>query len=258
MKVNFKKLTFSTLTFSLATTLAVGGFSESASAAKKGARYSRNNNAPIFRFEAIYETDDGKRIEDEFPKEENIGVFKDAITLICCSAPFFSSDLNNSGAKAGGIFLSNNGENLLIDRLYYLDDKNNKPINLSASLDKQTNKVTYTIFAGDVSNYKKPKDFLSFAPINVPDGDFINNLENIINSSIPGTYGENNNNSGAGVLGLAIEETYAKVVSSPIKITQIGSRKSTTIPEPTTTLASLFVLGVSGISLRKRKKNDLI
>ena len=237
----------------MATTLAVGGFSESASAAKKGARYSRNNNGPILRFDAIYETDDGKRIEDEFPEFDNIGVFKDAITLQCCTDTFGSTFGNiNNPAKAGGIFLSN-----LSGRLYDFSDKNNTPINLSASLDKQTNKVTYTIFAGDVSNYKNPIDFLSFASINVPDGDFVENLENIINSSIPGTYGEDGEKTSnrTGVLGLAIDETLS---FAQIEITQIGSRKTTPIPEPTTTLASLFVLGISGISLRKRKKNDLI
>lgn len=260
--MNLHKFALSTLTFSLVTALSVAGFSESANAQRKGKKYGRNNNAPLLIFDAIFETDDGKRIEDEFPKLDNIGVFKDAITLQCCTDPLFPSSLNNS-AEAGGIFTSRE-----ITNLFELPNQNSTPINLSASLDKQTNQVTYQIFVGDVNNYQNPTDFLRFAPINVPDGDFVNNLENIIDSSIPGTYIEGGSDDrftkpGAGVLGLAIEETINFLPSEDdfddeFLITQIGSRTTTTIPEPTTTLASLFVLGVSGISLRKRKNNDLI
>ena len=59
MKVSLQKFTLSTLTLSLATALAVTGFSESANAQRKGGRYNKSNVQPALTFEALFETDNG-------------------------------------------------------------------------------------------------------------------------------------------------------------------------------------------------------
>lgn len=252
MRINLQKFTLSTLTFSLATTLAVGGFSESASA-RRGAQYDDSSNLPVLEFNAFYEKEGSTdQIPDKFPDDTSIGVFENAITIL--NRDFELDDKNNvenilGETEVEGFFIGNN------------------PIeptkaNLSASLDEATDEITYQIYLGDAKNYENPKDFLKFTPVKVsPDSQdaFVNNIKSILDDSIPNTYGifegQEGDFSKSGVLGVAVNSSLG---SSPFQVRQLGSppSTSTSIPEPTTTLASVFALGFAGKFLRKSKKSN--
>jgi hypothetical protein len=277
--MNLQKFTLSTLTFSLVTALSVVGFNESASARARGGRYDKSNNVPTLIFDAFFEKDGStEQIPDQFSKLDNIGVFQNSIivdqTIFNDDVPDELSSLKGE-AEVKGKF--NNFTNL--DNL-----NDNGEANLLAFFDETNKTITYQIYTDYVYQENdftsmdfldKPDNYIRFTPIAESNKNFVNDIKSIVDNSIPGTYGigEASNSdfteSGSGILGLAINESIRffntedanDFIGNPaddLKITQIGSRTTTTIPEPTTTLASLFVLGVSGISLRKRKKNDLI
>ena len=268
MRINLQKLAFSTLTFSLATTLAITAFSESASAKKKGAKYNKSNVVPSLVFEAFFETDNGDDILDTEDNNENIGIFPNAIQL----------EQANINPKS---FVGEPGEELfdLRDKAELFEEDNvfsgfldqeNRVFNLSATR-LEDDLIQYQIYQGYIDN---PDLGIRFAPVEAPSSnlDFVNNIENIIESSDIGEYtieetNEKFTQNGAGVLGLAINKSIRFLdegdndindALDDLKITQIGSRPSpsTSIPEPTTTLASIFALGFAGKFLRKSKKDN--
>ena len=265
--MNLQKFAFSTLTFSLATTLAVAGFSESASAKKKGGRYDDSNNTPGLTFDALLERDNGDKIFDS-DDDNNIGIFKDAIEI-----DFISIDKENDLKEGADLF--NNGKDFI--SLSSDDPANpfNKKFNLSAKRQKD-GLIQYQIYQGDDIT---PNIGIRFAPIAVSsldsNLDFVNNIQNIIESSDTGVFGVEEDNGdfvdfisegNAGVLGLAINKsiTYNAAQREKfeldsddfLKIERFGSTPSTSIPEPTTTLASIFALGFAGKFLRKSKKDN--
>ncbi|KST65678.1 hypothetical protein BC008_22115 [Mastigocoleus testarum BC008] len=250
--------------FSLITTSAIGNFTESANAARKGKTYNKSKNLPALQFEAIFERDDNTKIKDNFLNNDNIGIFENAITV------FESNfDIKNepgrliNGSQVGGeldtLGLSSSGFKA----------------NLSAVLNND--EITYQIYFGDANNYQNPESFLRFTPIKVSSDlryDFVNDIKSILNDSIPGIYEINEvdktfTKSGSGILGLAINSSI-KFLSADesddlnggtgfgngaddLEIKQIGSQTSTEVPEPTIVLGSLFVLGVGSRFLRKHE-----
>ena len=266
MKVSLQKFTLSTLTLSLATALAVTGFSESANAQRKGGRYGTSANIPSLNFDVFLEKEDGTPITDD-EDDVNLGVFKNAIEIINDGDQIltnvFTNGLElNSGAAVAGFDNFEDGKFLA---------------NFSAELNND-NKIIYQIFFGD--DYKKPKQFLKFAPVDVPfnvssrpddiENPLVNDLEFILNDSKEGTFdvtGSNNlvDEPKVGVLGKAIDLSIEFQGEDPdnlvdndfLKIQKFDSPPSTSIPEPTTTLATLFALGCAGKFLRKTKKSKV-
>ena len=274
MRINLQRFTLSTLTFSLATTLAVTGFSESANAQLRsgGANYNKSNVLPALVFDAFFETDDGNDILDT-NSSDDIGVFLNAIEVDQIQIDTTNDNglgLNPFQQEQGAKIFDNFEEVDTIDFSGFNDDEK---FNLSASANRENGSIQYQIYQGDINN---PQTGIRFAPIDVSSIDssldFVNNINNIIGSSNNGEYGVGKNNGdfnqdGAGVLGLAInksirfinEETrngnFAGADILSIKLTP--SQPSTSIPEPTTTLASIFALGFAGKFLRKSKKNNV-
>ena len=252
MRINLQKLAFSTLTFSLATTLAVVSFSESASAKKKGKKINKSNVLPALKFDAIFETDDGEDVLDT-NSSDDIGVFLNAIKV-----DEIQIDKKNNELQPGAEIFDNGK---VVEEIDY-NPFNNEAFTFNLSAKRQ-----------DIDN---PDIGIKFASIKAPSSasnlDFVNNIENIIESSDIGEYtieetNEKFTQNGAGVLGLAINKSIRFLdegdndindALDDLKITQIGSRPSpsTSIPEPTTTLASIFALGFAGKFLRKSKKDN--
>ena len=247
MRINLQRFALSTLTFSLATTLAVAGFSESASA-RRGKEFDDSNNVPVLEFNAFYEKEGSTdQIPDTVPDDDNIGVLENAITILKADFVDFEPE---DGTKT-------EIKDFFDDDLFEGEEK----ANLSASLND--NEITYQIYLGDATKYKNPENFLRFTPVAVsPDSQdaFVNNIKSILDESIPGDYKDEDEDdfSGLGVLGLAIKSSLSPDFTD-LKVTQLGAppSPSTSIPEPTTTLASIFALGFAGKFLRKSKKNNV-
>ncbi|MGB6296615.1 MAG: hypothetical protein WBF90_10555 [Rivularia sp. (in: cyanobacteria)] len=273
MRINLQKFTLSTLIFSLATTLAVGGFSESANAQQRsgGGRYNKSNVAPALIFEAFFEKDNGDPIlEDESSKDDDeIGIFRDAIQL---EQIILRPDVTLEGEELPEL---RDKVELFGDGGDGFDNSFNEEtgiFNLSAK--RQGDSIQYQIYQGDINS---PKTGIRFAPINVSSFDnsldLVNNIKDIIESSNNGKYGVEKNNGdfnqdGAGVLGLAInksirfidEDTKDKEFEGNdpdiLNIKLTPSQSTTSIPEPTTALASVFALAFAGKFLRKSKKSN--
>ena len=283
MKINLQKFTLSTLTFSLATTLAVGGFSESASARGGGASYDKSNVQPALTFDAFFEMDNRDPIlEDESSKDDDyIGIFLNAIKVdtIQINKNDTLKPLELGSLQPGAeIFVG--GE--VAETIGLLDNnlpsQNDEEFIFNLSAKQESGLIQYQIYQGDIDS---PEIGIRFAPIAPPSDsslDFVNNIKNIIESS-NGEYGveENNgdfNQNGAGVLGLAINKSIRFIdedtnkdlngldedepVLAPdiLSIKLTPSQNATSIPEPSTALASLFALGFAGKFLRKSKKNN--
>ncbi|WP_414621476.1 hypothetical protein [Calothrix sp. CCY 0018] len=285
MRINLQKFTLSTLTFSLATTLAVGGFSESASARGGGASYDKSNVQPALRFDAFFEMDNGDPIlEDESSKDDDdIGIFLNAIKVDTIQI--------NKNDTVKPLELELELESLLLgaeifvggeraEKIGILDNnpsQNDENFLFNLSAKQENGSIQYQIYQGDIDT---PTTGIRFAPIpiEVPssdsDLDFVNNIKDIIESSNNGEYGVEDNNgnfnkNGAGVLGLAINKSIRFIDEETKKndggfgdfpdilnIKLIPSQSATTIPEPSTALASLFAIGFAGKFLRKSKKNN--
>ena len=279
MKINLQKFTLSTLTFSLATTLAVGGFSESANARGGGASYDKSNVQPALTFEAFFEMDNGDPIlEDESSKDDDdIGIFLNAIKVdtIQINKNDTLKPLELGSLQPGAeIFVG--GE--VAETIGLLDNnlpsQNDEEFIFNLSAKQESGLIQYQIYQGDIDS---PEIGIRFAPIAPPSDsslDFVNNIKNIIESSNNGEYGVEQNNGGfnkdgAGVLGLAINKSIRFIDEETKKndggfgdfpdilnIKLTPSQSATTIPEPSTALASLFALGFAGKFLRKSKKNN--
>ncbi|MEM7556908.1 MAG: hypothetical protein AAF378_23005 [Cyanobacteria bacterium P01_A01_bin.84] len=284
MRINLQRFTLSTLTFSLATTLAVGSFSESASARNPGSGYGSSQNLPALNFEVFLENEDGTAITDT-ENDTNLGVFKNAIEIINIPDSDILTNVpegaleKNSGATIEG-FPDPFGTQT------FKFDNDRTPANLSAELTESDDKklITYRIFLDNDDDYKQPDQFLKFAPVDVSSRsesdikNLVNSLGFILDDSKEGRYdvtGLNNfKPEEVGVLGKAIglslrysEEDNADDPNDPdefkddtdfLKITKFAPPSpSTSIPEPTTTLASIFALGFAGKFLRKSKKNNV-
>ncbi|MCJ8280853.1 MAG: hypothetical protein MJK14_13445 [Rivularia sp. ALOHA_DT_140] len=282
MRINLQKFGLSTLTFSLATTLAVAGFSESANAQTRGggSGYGTSPNVPALNFDVFLEDEKGEFIEDEFKKNDNLGVFKNAIEIINIPGSDILTivrkvDLEkNSGATLKGSFDSFGDPRFTFDN-------DRTPASFSAELTELDQKkfITYQIFRDnddqlDDDDYKNPDQFLKFAPVDVSSrsendiNNLVNNLGFILDDGKEGTYDviSQNNLVGkpqVGVLGKAIDlsldfqgEEDPDNFKDFLQIKKFAPQPSTSIPEPTTTLASIFVLGFAGKFLRKSKKNN--
>lgn len=269
MRINLQRFTLSTLTFSLATTLAVGGFSESANAQRTpGGSYGSSQNLPALNFNFFLKNEDGTDITDA-ENDNNLGVFKNAIEIINIPGSdtltrVRPSELENDAVLKGV-------ENNFLNMEEFTFD-NGTVASLSAEFNDDEDEITYQIFLGD---YNNPDQFLKFAPINISSRlddkvNLVNNLEFIFDDGKEGTYnvtGQNNfKPEEVGVLGKAIgqslifqeEENPKEEPTDFLKITKFDSppSTSTSIPEPTTTLASVFALAFAGKFLRKSKKSN--
>ncbi|MDY6896486.1 MAG: hypothetical protein SWZ49_00180 [Cyanobacteriota bacterium] len=295
MRINLQRFAFSTLTFSLATTLAVGGFSESANARNPSGGLGTSPNVPALNFEIFLENEDGTAITDAKDDDDNLGVFKNAIEII-----------NDSELGELGIFTqvtpSGVDEGLGAEVAGFNNFKNGIRTSASLSAELNGNEITYQIFLGD--NYESPSQFLKFAPVPVSsDNDIIalvNDLQFILDDGKEGKYDVISPNNlvdkpEVGVLGRAIDlslnfqeegefkfefeealkngknEEEAREIATKkvkdllnnfpekddfLKITKFAPQPSTSIPEPTTTLASIFALAFAGKFLRKSKKSN--
>ena len=271
MRISLQKFTLSTLTFSLATALAVGGFSESANAQRRGggSGYGTSPNLPALNFDVFLENEDGTDIKDQFENDDNLGVFNNAIEIINNSDNFTQvrkAELDTDlGADVKG--------NIFVDQFDDFPEPNKEektPASFSAELNG--NEITYQIFLGD---YKNPNQFLKFAPVDVSSrsesdiNNLVNNLGFILDDGKEGKYdviSPNNlvNKPQVGVLGQAIDlslnfqgEDDPENFKDFLEIKKFNSPPSTSIPEPTTTLATLFALGCAGKFLRKTKKSKV-
>lgn len=267
MRINLQRFTLSTLTFSLATTLAVTGFSESASARNPGGNWGTSPNAPVLNFDVFLVNEDGSDIEekDEFKPNTNLGVFENAIEIINTpdSDPqiltqLFDGDSENAGLVNGAV-ISENAD-------IFDGSLNGRAVaNLSAEL--IGNEITYQIYQGD---YDRPTQFLKFAPVDISSrqddkDNLVNNLEFILNDGQEGEYDVTALDAQpVGILGRAIDKSIKFLAEEPnsgvngtLTIKKFAPPSpSTSIPEPTTTLASIFALGFAGKFLRKTKKNN--
>ncbi|MEL7245766.1 MAG: hypothetical protein AAGM40_26045 [Cyanobacteria bacterium J06573_2] len=273
MRINLQKFGLSTLTFSLATTLAVAGFSESANAQLRsgGASYEKSNNQPRLDFNAFFKNIDGSLIEDkDNDLNNNVGIFENAIEVTATNSLPPDSNLIKEGTKIFGETFNKIG----------LEGNDSLVFNLSAKRLGE-NLIEYQIYKNDnddIFKIENPDLGIKFAPVEVSsfnsDLDLVNSIKDIIESSNSGNYeidienddniedsdfvdGDFTNQEAAGVLGLAINKSlkFTKVAKLEIS-TDFGSTPSTSIPEPTTTLASIFALGFAGKFLRKSKKNN--
>lgn len=266
MNINLQKFTLSTLTFSLVTTLFVGGFSESASARRGGgSSWGTSANLPSLTFNIFLEEEDGTPIEDKFAENKNVGVFENAIEIINDLDAEFpqpltqirkEDDLEN-GATLKGFIDTLGTETFTFD--------NGTPASLSAELNGS--KITYQIFIGD--DYKNPDKFLKFAPVDVSSRSkkdimaLVNDLKSILNDGKKGKYdvtGENNfKPEEVGVLGKAIglslrfqqEENNDPNVGDFIEIKKIDP--TTKVPGVTPRLCVLPLGGQQGGVLQSQQ-----
>ena len=283
MRINLQKFAFSTLTFSLATTLAVAAFSESANAQRNpSGSYGTSVNLPALNFDVFLVDDNGKTITDA-EDDGNLGVFKNAIEIIDDDNDLLTNVFTVEPAEVNG----NIFDGLLNGRAL---------ANFSAELTESDEKkfITYQIFRDnddqlDDDDYKNPDQFLKFAPVDVSSRsesdikNLVNNLGFILDDGKEGKYDVILPNdlepSQIGVLGRAIDLSLnfqaedlfkneedkedpelikkAKGRDDFLQIKKFAPPKpSTSIPEPTTTLASIFALGFAGKFLRKSKKDN--
>ena len=208
MRINLQRFAFSTLTFSLATTLAVGGFSESANAQRNpSGSFDKSNAQPALVFDIFLEDDDGNLIGDK-DADHNIGIFLDAIEIkeVSIEDNDNDSELRNDAKLFGGF-----------GGIGKVSDDDDNVFNLSAKR-LGDNSIEYQIYRNndDIDNPITGIKFASIKPLSDESGlDFVNNLQNIIESSDTGFFVENskgdfiefNNTGNPGVLGLAINKS---------------------------------------------------